>query len=72
MKRHEARWGWIFIAPVILGLALFVVGPLAVSFWLSFTNDNAVQPPKYVGAANYTYLLTSDPSFWISARVTAS
>lgn len=71
MKRQEAMWSWIFVLPVIIGLALFVVGPLAVSLVLSFTNDNAVSPPKFVGLANYQYLLTSDPSFWISARVTA-
>jgi multiple sugar transport system permease protein len=59
------------IAPVVLGLAIFTYGPMLVSLVLSFTNDDAVRTPSYVGLANYRYLLTSDPSFWISVKVTA-
>jgi multiple sugar transport system permease protein len=60
----------MMIAPVILGLTVFTYGPMLVSLLLSFTNDDAVRTPKYVGVANYNYLLTADPSFWISVRVT--
>ena len=58
------------ICPVVLGLAIFTYGPMLVSLVLSFTNDDAVRTPSYVGTANYSYLLTADPSFWISVRVT--
>jgi multiple sugar transport system permease protein len=58
------------IAPVILGLTIFTYGPMLVSLVLSFTNDDAVRTPSYVGLANYNYLLTADPSFWVSVKVT--
>ena len=41
------------------------------SLRLSFTKYDVVSPPKYVGLRNYSYLLTSDPSFWPSVTVTA-
>ena len=68
--RQESRSGWLMLAPVALGLAVFTVGPMLVSLWLSFTNYDVVHPARYVGLANYRYLLTTDPAFWISVRVT--
>jgi multiple sugar transport system permease protein len=59
------------ILPVILGLAIFTYGPMLVSLALSFTNDDAVNTPSFVGLANYKYLLAADPSFWVSVKVTA-
>lgn len=58
------------ILPVVIGLAIFTYGPMLASLVLSFTNDDAVNTPSFVGVANYKYLLTADPSFWISVKVT--
>jgi multiple sugar transport system permease protein len=71
MIRSQRRWCWLMISPVIAGLLIFTYGPMLVSLVLSFTNDDAVRTPSYVGLANYEYLLHGDPSFWISVRVTA-
>lgn len=68
--RRENVWGWGMLAPVAIGLAIFTVGPMLVSLWLSFTSYDVVNPARFVGLANYKYLLTSDPAFWISVRVT--
>jgi multiple sugar transport system permease protein len=59
------------IAPVTVGLLLFTIGPMITSLFLSFTNYDVVSAPRYVGTANYQYLLTADPSFWVSVKVTA-
>jgi multiple sugar transport system permease protein len=59
------------IAPVTVGLLLFTIGPMITSLFLSFTNYDVVSAPRYVGTANYEYLLTADPSFWVSVKVTA-
>ncbi len=67
----QSRWCWLMIAPVAVGLLIFTVGPMLVSLMLSFTDYDVVSRPSFVGSANYHYLLTADPSFWVSVKVTA-
>lgn len=67
----QARWCWLMIAPVAIGLLIFTIGPMLTSLVLSFTDYDVVNSPHFVGTANYQYLLTADPSFWISVKVTA-
>ncbi len=61
--------GWGFIAPafiVVIGLSFF---PAAWSFILSLQKWNGFSPPKFVGADNYTQLMT-DGEFWQSVLQT--
>ena len=51
------------IAPFALFL-IFVLGPVIASFILSFTKYNVIQPPSFVGLANYKTILTNDPRFF--------
>ncbi len=62
---------WLLAAPALLGFVAFNLGPMIESLRLSFTKYDVVSPPKYIGLRNYSYLLTSDPSFWPSVTVTA-
>jgi multiple sugar transport system permease protein len=66
LSRHETVAAYLFLAPWIAGLLLFVVGPIVASFFLSFTTYNIVRPPAFVGLANFTRALTKDPLFWTS------
>lgn len=67
----QAKWCWLMISPVVFGLLVFTLGPMLASLYLSFTNYDVVSQAKFVGLANYHYLLTADPSFWVSVKVTA-
>lgn len=60
---------YVFLAPVLLLLAVFAFWPLINAFWLSFHAYDLFSPPRWVGLANYTYLLAED-DFWISVRNT--
>ena len=62
--------GYVFLLPWFAGLAVFTVGPLVYSLYLSFTDYNLLQSPKWIGFANYTQMFTSDPRFFHSVRVT--
>ena len=62
--------GYAFIAPWLLGFAVFTLWPFLRSIELSFTRYNIVTPPVPVGWANYRVLLTDDPLFWRSLTVT--
>jgi multiple sugar transport system permease protein len=60
--RREAMFGFLFIAPWLVGLALFVLGPMIASLAMSLTNFDLVHPDRvrFVGLANYAEL-TRDP-----------
>jgi multiple sugar transport system permease protein len=61
--------GYLFVAPLILGLAVFTYGPVLAAFGLSFTKGDYISVPKWVGLGNYTALL-DDKLFWQSLRNT--
>ncbi len=60
---------YVFLAPVLLLMAVFAFWPLANAFWLSFHAYDLFSPPRWVGLANYSYLFAED-DFWISVRNT--
>jgi multiple sugar transport system permease protein len=69
IRTREARWGWLFISPWILGFLIFTAGPMLTSLFLSFHvyDLHRLEP---VGTENYRRLLTVDPVFWKSLQVT--
>jgi multiple sugar transport system permease protein len=73
-SRRRARGAgiapFVFLVPWFLGLAVFTVGPLLYSLYLSFTDDNLLQSPTWVGLANYRKMFTDDPRYLHSVRIT--
>jgi multiple sugar transport system permease protein len=63
------KYFFIFTAPCLAGLCLFTLWPLLLSFWWAQTDYNMVDPPHYVGLAQYRTLLFQDPDFWHSLRL---
>jgi multiple sugar transport system permease protein len=60
LQIREARVGYIFILPWIIGLLAFTVGPILFSLYTSFTEYNIAQPPKWIGLQNYITALAAD------------
>jgi multiple sugar transport system permease protein len=69
-KSRENLTGYLFITPWLIGFFVFTLGPFIQSFYLSFTRYNIVQPPKFIGLANYRMMLFDDELFWKSLWVT--
>lgn len=69
MKR-EAATGLALVSPWIMGFLIWTAYPIAASLYYSFTQYNIFQPPRWIGLDNYTRILTNDPSFWPSLRMT--
>ena len=68
---REAIWFFIFISPWIAGMVLITGGPMIAAAYLSFTHNDPVNwPPKWVGTANYEFMLR-DKLFWKSLLVTS-
>ncbi len=69
-RRRQAFWGYAFIAPNFLGIAVFLLLPIVISLVLSFTNWDMVGDPEFVGLDNYQRMV-DDPQLWVSLRNTA-
>jgi multiple sugar transport system permease protein len=66
LRIRRDHWGYVFIAPWIVGFLLFQGGPLVASLYYSLTEYDVLSSPKFVGMDNYHYALTGDPLFWES------
>jgi multiple sugar transport system permease protein len=75
LDRATERTGFLFIAPWLIGFACLTLGPMVLSLLLSFTRWtglNTLGGAEYVGAANYTQLVTADHEIFVqSLKVTA-
>lgn len=60
--RQQTRAAWLFMAPGLLILGVFVAYPMSQALYLSFTEYDILQPARWVGLANYQRLL-DDPQF---------
>jgi multiple sugar transport system permease protein len=63
LRRQEALEGYLYLLPWLVGLVVFVGGPILASAYLSLTKFNAMQPPKFIGLQNYVYAFTRDSLF---------
>ena len=68
--RREAINAYVFMSPVILGLLIFTLGPIIASLFLSFTNYNLLNDPKWIGVDNYVKMY-GERLFWQSLKVSA-
>ncbi len=75
--RGEATSGWLFIAPVLIILSLFLFIPIVMAVWVSVSDWSGRGSPfsagvNFVGAENYQELLTggglAERDFGISLR----
>lgn len=60
LARTEAVWGYLFILPVVLGLALFYMAPAAASLFLSFTSWDGMTSPNFIGLENFQNLMKDE------------
>jgi multiple sugar transport system permease protein len=70
-RRAKKRAAWkrrrfvlLLMSPWIVGFSAFVAYPLVMSGYLSFTHYDLLNPPRWVGFANYRYLFGSDQQIW--------
>lgn len=66
---REERVAYLFLLPWLIGLVLFVIGPIIASLFISLTDWNLLNPPQWVGLANYEKMF-SDRDFYNSLSVT--
>lgn len=69
LARREERVAYLYLSPWLIGLLVFTIGPIVASIFISLTDWNLMNPPRWVGTANYAKML-EDRDFYNSMRVT--
>ncbi|MBT9504481.1 MAG: sugar ABC transporter permease [Burkholderiaceae bacterium] len=67
---ENKRLGFLFVLPFVLGVLGFKLFPFVMSFALSFTQYDVINPPEFIGMENYKELFGADPLFRKSLGVT--
>lgn len=70
-QKQEARWGFFFIAPFLIGFVVFMLGPMLFSLIGSFTDYNLTSKMNFIGLNNFKRMFLSDDLFWKSLYNTA-
>src|SRR5262245_22219367 len=70
LKGRRTITGYLFVAPFILGVLLWVVYPAGMAAWLAFQKWNLITPAKYVGLENFRTMY-NDSLFWQALKVTS-
>ena len=71
LARREARWGFLFLSPWIVGFLAFTALPMLATLGITFTNLTLTQeePLRFVGFDNYQRLF-ADQQMWRALGVT--
>jgi multiple sugar transport system permease protein len=66
------RWGvqYAFMVPYLALFAVFTIAPVLTSMYLSFTYFNVLEPPRWIGWANFRLLFLEDDVFLIAVKNT--
>ena len=79
LSTRRVRDAWLFLAPMLVVLALVAAWPLLRTIWLSFTETDLLVPgqSKWIGVRNYLtredghwYGVLADPLWWKSVKNT--
>jgi trehalose/maltose transport system permease protein len=71
LTRARARSAWLFLAPMLIVLALVAGWPLARTLWFGLTDANLADlaAAEFIGFDNFRYLV-QDPDWWQAVRNT--
>lgn len=71
INRWETPYiGYLFMVPWLIGLFVFILWPMGLSLYYSFTNFSLLTKPSWIGGENYTQILVDDDKFLQSLKVT--
>ncbi|WP_401000444.1 carbohydrate ABC transporter permease [Agromyces sp. GXQ0307] len=59
-RRRDRRWGYVFVGPQLIGMALFVLLPFVASLVLAFASWDGLTELEWVGFENFTAQLQDE------------
>jgi len=76
-RRAKRKAAWrrrglvlLLMSPWIVGFCVFLLYPLGMNIYLSLTHYDLLNPPRWIGLANYRYAFTNDPDLWPAIKNT--
>jgi multiple sugar transport system permease protein len=66
VEGKRAKYGYMFVAPMLIVFVVFSIYPILYTLYLSFTRFDAFVDPVWIGFDNYRRVLFDDPMFWKS------
>ncbi|MDQ6674508.1 MAG: sugar ABC transporter permease [Chloroflexota bacterium] len=66
LRREQVFWAYVFLLPWIVGLVVFVAGPILFSLGLSFFSYTLGRDATFIGLDNWRKAFTQDELFWPS------
>ena len=60
IQRRKNFWGYLFIAPNFIGFIAFMLVPILMSLYFSFTDYDVITSANFVGLDNYISLFQDD------------
>ena len=69
-RAQQERAAYLFLSPWLIGLFCLTLGPTLASLYLSFTSFDLLQPPRWIGLANYERMAFDDPRLGKALAVT--
>ena len=71
LRRDEVFWAYVFLAPWLFGLVVFILGPMLFSLGLSFFTYTLGREYSFAGLDNWITAFTKDEFFWPAISKTA-
>lgn len=65
LSQRQSFMGYLLVAPVVICILALVIYPFFFAIWISFTDRMVGQTGRFIGLANYRYLIN-----WIDFRAT--
>ncbi len=65
--QKQGYWGYIFTLPFIINVLVFLLFPIVFSAYISFTQYDLFNAPRWVGLDNWVNMFKKE-EFWISMR----
>ncbi len=69
-RGKECLVAYLFLLPLLVGIALFFIVPIVQTVHYSFTNWKGIGAAKWTGLKNYTKMFTKDDKFSLEVRNT--
>ena len=69
-RAKECMVAYLFLLPLLVGIALFFIVPIVQTVHYSFTNWKGIGMAKWTGLKNYTKMFTKDDKFSLEVRNT--
>ncbi|MFV0255387.1 MAG: carbohydrate ABC transporter permease [Erysipelotrichaceae bacterium] len=67
---YKKRTPYIYLLPWFIGITVFKVYPMILTFYYSFTEKSLIGDATWIGFKNYITLFTHDDKFWLSLSST--